>query len=155
MSRFYPTAGAATPGVHATAVVGKNVQMGAIAYIGPHAVVGDGARVGVAGAYRGGHCVVGKRVVLGEGCVLHPHVTVYDNVDIGRGAILHSGCVIGADGFGYVLEHGAVAQVSAGGAGRDRRLRRDRGEFLRGSCRDRGDVHRRRHQARQHGACGP
>jgi len=38
--------------------------------------------------------------------VLHPNVTVYDNVDIGRGAILHSGAVIGADGFGYVMEHG-------------------------------------------------
>jgi UDP-3-O-[3-hydroxymyristoyl] glucosamine N-acyltransferase len=31
---------------------------------------------------------------------------VYDNVDIGRGSILHSGCVIGADGFGYVMEDG-------------------------------------------------
>src|SRR5262249_56701884 len=29
----------------------------------------------------------------------------YDNVDIGRGVILHSGTVIGADGFGYVMEH--------------------------------------------------
>ena len=45
--------------------------------------------------------VVGK----GEGCVLHPNVTVYENVDIGRGSILHSGCVIGADGFGYVMEN--------------------------------------------------
>jgi UDP-3-O-[3-hydroxymyristoyl] glucosamine N-acyltransferase len=53
----------------------------------------------------GATCVVGKRVSLGEGCVLHPHVTVYDNVDIGRGSVLHSGAVIGADGFGYVMEH--------------------------------------------------
>ncbi len=53
----------------------------------------------------GAGCVVGKRVMLGEGCVLHPNVTVYDNVDIGRGTILHSGAVIGADGFGYVMEH--------------------------------------------------
>ena len=50
-------------------------------------------------------CIVGKRVSIGEGCVLHPNVTVYDNVDIGRGSVLHSGCVIGADGFGYVMEH--------------------------------------------------
>ena len=49
--------------------------------------------------------VIGKRVMLGEGCVLHPNVTIYDNVDIGRGSILHSGAVIGADGFGYVMEH--------------------------------------------------
>jgi UDP-3-O-[3-hydroxymyristoyl] glucosamine N-acyltransferase len=47
---------------------------------------------------------VGKRVTIGEGCVLHPHVTIYDNVDIGRRTILHAGVVIGADGFGYVME---------------------------------------------------
>src|SRR6185295_19984976 len=50
-------------------------------------------------------CVVGKRVAFGEGCVLHPNVTVYDNCDIGRGTIVHSGSVVGADGFGYVMEH--------------------------------------------------
>src|SRR5437764_106864 len=42
----------------------------------------------------------------GEGWGLHADVTVYGNVDIGRGSVLHSGCVIGADGFGYVMEHG-------------------------------------------------
>jgi UDP-3-O-[3-hydroxymyristoyl] glucosamine N-acyltransferase len=104
MSRFYPTA-ELKPGVHPTAVVGKDVEIGALVSIGPHAVVGDGTRIGVAASIGAGS-VVGKRVVLGEGSVLHPNVTVYDNVDIGRGAILHSGAVIGADGFGYVMEDG-------------------------------------------------
>jgi UDP-3-O-[3-hydroxymyristoyl] glucosamine N-acyltransferase len=103
MSRFYPTL-EIKPGVHPTAVVAKDVELGAMVFIGPHAVVGEGTRVGVASSIGAG-CYVGKRVVLGEGCVLHPNVTVYDNVDIGRGSILHSGCVIGADGFGYVMEH--------------------------------------------------
>ncbi|MGA2772776.1 MAG: UDP-3-O-(3-hydroxymyristoyl)glucosamine N-acyltransferase [Bryobacteraceae bacterium] len=103
MSRFYPTA-ELKPGVHPTAVVGKDVEMGALVYIGPHTVVGDGTRIGVAVSIGAGS-IVGKRVVLGEGSVLHPNVTVYDNVDIGRGAVLHSGAVIGADGFGYVMEH--------------------------------------------------
>jgi UDP-3-O-[3-hydroxymyristoyl] glucosamine N-acyltransferase len=104
MSRFYPTA-ELKPGVHPTAVIGKDVEMGALVYIGPHAVVGDGTRIGVAASIGAGS-VVGKRVVLGEGSVLHPNVTVYDNVDLGRGSILHSGAVIGADGFGYVMEQG-------------------------------------------------
>ena len=103
MSRFYPTA-ELHPGIHQTAVVGSNVQLGALVYIGPHTVVGEGSRVGVATSIGAG-CSIGKRVVLGEGCILHANVTVYDNVDIGRGTILHSGCVIGADGFGYVMEH--------------------------------------------------
>jgi len=102
MSRFYPTA-ELEPGVHPTAVVGSQVEVGALVYIGPHAVVGDGSRIGVATSIGAG-CAIGKRVSLGEGCALYPNVTVYDNVDIGRGVILHSGCVIGADGFGYVME---------------------------------------------------
>src|ERR1019366_8832309 len=92
MNRFYPTA-KLKPGVHPTAVVGKDVEIGALVYIGPYAVVGDQTRIGVAAAIHAGS-IVGKRVSLGEGCVLHPNVTVYDNVDIGRGSILHSGYVM-------------------------------------------------------------
>jgi UDP-3-O-[3-hydroxymyristoyl] glucosamine N-acyltransferase len=103
-SRFHPTA-EIKPGIHPTAVVGRDVELGALVYIGPHAVIGDGSKIGLASSIAAG-CYVGKRVMIGEACVLHPNVTVYDNVDIGRGSILHSGCVIGADGFGYVREEG-------------------------------------------------
>src|SRR5579872_5391401 len=65
MNRFYPTA-ELKPGVHPTAVVGKNVEIGTLSYIGPHAVVGDGSRLGVATSIGAG-CVVGKRVFMGEG----------------------------------------------------------------------------------------
>jgi UDP-3-O-[3-hydroxymyristoyl] glucosamine N-acyltransferase len=102
MNRFYPTA-ELNPGIHPTAVVGQDVEICGMVYIGPHAVVGDGSRIGAASSIGAGS-VVGKRVNVGEGCVLHAHVTVYDNVDIGRRTILHSGAVIGADGFGYVME---------------------------------------------------
>jgi len=104
MNRFYPTM-EIKPGIHPTAVIGKDVEIGALAAIGAHATIGDSSRIGLASGIGAG-CSIGKRVVLGEGCVLHANVTIYDNVDIGRGVILHSGCVIGADGFGYVLENG-------------------------------------------------
>src|SRR5689334_15971892 len=60
MSRFYPTA-EIKPGVHPTAVVGRDVEMGAMVYVGPHAVVGDCTRIGVGTSIHAG-CVVGKRV---------------------------------------------------------------------------------------------
>ena len=106
MNRFYPTA-ELKPGIHPTAVICKDVTMCAMVYVGPHAVIGDGTRIGVATSIGAGS-VVGKRVMLGEGCVLHANVTIYDNCDIGRGTILHSGVVIGADGFGFVMEHGRI-----------------------------------------------
>jgi len=102
LNRFYPTA-ELKPGIHPTAVIGKDVDLGAMVYVGAYAVIGDGTRIGVASSVGAGS-VIGKRVSLGEGCVLHPNVTIYDNVDIGRRTILHSGVVIGADGFGYVME---------------------------------------------------
>jgi UDP-3-O-[3-hydroxymyristoyl] glucosamine N-acyltransferase len=102
MNRFYPTV-EIKPGIHPTAVIGKDVEIGALAAIGPHANIGDSSRIGLASSIGPG-CAIGKRVLLGEGCVLHANVTIYDNVDIGRGVILHAGCVIGADGFGYVFE---------------------------------------------------
>jgi UDP-3-O-[3-hydroxymyristoyl] glucosamine N-acyltransferase len=104
VNRFYPTA-ELKAGIHPTAVIGEDVEIGALSAIGPHAVVGDHSRIGVATSIGAG-CVVGKRVSLGERCVLHAGVVIYDNVDIGRNAIVHSGAVIGADGFGFVMEGG-------------------------------------------------
>lgn len=101
MNRFYPTT-ELKPGIHASAVLGMNVQLGALVSIGPHVSIGDSTRIGVSTSIGPG-CVIGKRVNIGDGCMLHPNVTVYDNVDIGRGCILHSGSVIGADGFGFVM----------------------------------------------------
>src|SRR5579862_8836637 len=103
MHRFYPTV-EIKPGIHPTAVIGKDVQIGTLTAVGAHTSIGDSSRIGLASSIGPG-CTIGKRVVLGEGCVLHANVTIYDNVDIGRGVILHSGCVIGADGFGYVFEN--------------------------------------------------
>src|SRR3954469_24258869 len=56
MSRFYPTA-ELKPGIHPTAVVGRDVEIGAMVYVGPHATIGDGTRLGVATSIGAG-CIV-------------------------------------------------------------------------------------------------
>src|ERR1035441_5853724 len=63
MSRFYPTA-ELKPGIHPTAVIGKDVEMGALVSIGPHAVVGDGTRIGVAASIGAGAIVDRKSTRL-------------------------------------------------------------------------------------------
>ncbi len=103
-SRLHP-APTVVPGIHPTAVVAADAEIGAGVAIGPRAIVGEGSRVG-AGSDIGAGCVIGRRVTIGGACRLHPNVTIYDDVDIGSRVILHSGCVIGADGFGFVLEGG-------------------------------------------------
>lgn len=88
------------PGVHPTAVVASDVSLGPDVSIGPLAVVEDGAQVG-AGSIIGPHCTIGAGARLGRACRLHAGVILYDGVHLGDRVRLHSGCVIGADGFGY------------------------------------------------------
>lgn len=93
------------PGIHPTAVIHQQAEIGEGAEIGPHVSIGEGSRI-EASCRIGAGCAIGRRVVIGPNSILHAHVTIYDDVDIGCNAILHSGCVIGADGFGFVLDQG-------------------------------------------------
>lgn len=88
-------------GVHPTAVVDGSAVIEEGVYIGPHASIGARSRVR-RGSVVGAGCAIGDDVAIGPGSLLHPRVTIYDRVAIGARAVLHSGVVIGADGFGFV-----------------------------------------------------
>ncbi len=89
-------------GIHSTAVIaasaqiGHNCSVGAYVCIGEHARIGDGCQIGPG-------CVLGDDVAIGSSSTLHGHVTIYDRVSIGERAMIHSGVVIGADGFGFAM----------------------------------------------------
>jgi UDP-3-O-[3-hydroxymyristoyl] glucosamine N-acyltransferase len=104
VSRLIPPA-AHRPGIHPTAAVSPEAEIGEGVEIGPHVSIGDGARI-EANCKIGAGCAIGRRVQIGSNSILHARVTVYDDVDIGSHVILHSGCVIGADGFGFVMDDG-------------------------------------------------
>ena len=109
LERLYPRA-PAEPGVHETAVLGRDARVGVDVTIGPYAVIGAGAVVGDR-AQVGAHAVVGAGCVLGEDVVLHPHVTLYPGVVVGARTVLHSGVRLGTDGFGYVWAEGKHRKV--------------------------------------------
>jgi UDP-3-O-[3-hydroxymyristoyl] glucosamine N-acyltransferase len=95
--------------VDATAIIDPSaeIQAGAVACAG--ATVGPGACVG-AGSY------IGKGCVVGEGCYLYPRVTLYADVRLGQRVIVHSGAVLGADGFGFARSpEGALKIPQVGG----------------------------------------
>jgi UDP-3-O-[3-hydroxymyristoyl] glucosamine N-acyltransferase len=104
ISRLHPKV-EATPGVHPSAVIGPGAIIEPGVHVGPLVSIGLGVRVG-AGSSIGAGCVIGDYVSTGEKCTLHPGVTLYRDVTLGREVVLHAGCVIGADGFGYVLMDG-------------------------------------------------
>jgi UDP-3-O-[3-hydroxymyristoyl] glucosamine N-acyltransferase len=64
----------------------------------------------------GAGCVIGEGVVIGEGSCLYPGVVVYAGCRIGARAIIHSGVVIGADGFGIAEEGGRWLKIPQIGA---------------------------------------
>lgn len=90
-----------TLGIHPTAVIADRAQIAPTATVGPHTTVGEGAVIGERSSI-GAHCSIGAGVHLGHDCLLHANVTIYDQVTVGHRAVLHSGCVLGADGFGFV-----------------------------------------------------
>ena len=97
-------------GIHRSAVVGKAAVVGRGVEIGPHAVIGAGARIG-AGSVIGAGSFVGEGVTIGTSTRLFANVTVYRDCRIGDRVALHSGVVIGADGFGIALDAGRWIKV--------------------------------------------
>jgi UDP-3-O-[3-hydroxymyristoyl] glucosamine N-acyltransferase len=98
--RLYPDPAPET-GVHPTAVLGKDVKLGGDLSIGPYCVVGDGVEIGD-GAILGPHCSIGPGCRICEASRLHSFVAFQGIVEIGRRVTLHSGVVLGADGFRVV-----------------------------------------------------
>jgi UDP-3-O-[3-hydroxymyristoyl] glucosamine N-acyltransferase len=104
VAALYPPI-AIEPGVHATAIIAASASVAAECWIGPYVVIGEEVRIGN-GCSIGAGSRIGSGVLIGEQVVMHPNVTLYDGVRIGSRVILHAGCVIGADGFGFTLAGG-------------------------------------------------
>ncbi|MFN7086180.1 MAG: UDP-3-O-(3-hydroxymyristoyl)glucosamine N-acyltransferase [Burkholderiales bacterium] len=100
----------ARPGRHSTAVIDASAVVAADAEIGPLVTIGGNARIG-ARCVIGAGCVIGDGVTLGEDVHFHAHVTVYEGCTIGSRVIVHSGAVIGADGFGIAMADGRWLKI--------------------------------------------
>ena len=98
------------PGIHSSAVIGKNTSISSQAHIGPLVTVGDDAVIGAGTVVMAG-CNIGEGAILGENTLFYPNVTVYHACVIGNHVIAHSGVVIGADGFGMAWEEGKWLKI--------------------------------------------
>jgi UDP-3-O-[3-hydroxymyristoyl] glucosamine N-acyltransferase len=97
-------------GVHPSAVVSPEAQLGAGVVIGPQAVVEAGA-VLAEGVQLGAHAFVGAGVCIGAQTRLAPRVTLMPGTVLGARCLLHSGVVIGADGFGFAPTQGRWEKI--------------------------------------------
>src|SRR5580693_6544292 len=121
--------------IHPTAIVANSARLSAGIRIGPYVVIEDEAEIGH-GSELDAFCFVGRGAKVGRDCRLHPRVTLYAGATIKDRVELHSGVVIGADGFGYVFGEGRhikfpqIGQVEIG----------DDVEIGCNSCVDRGSL---------------
>ncbi len=98
------------PGVHATAVLGENVVIEEGVSIQPYAVIESGVRIG-ARTVIGAHCFIGQHASIGADCKIFPHVTIRERSLLGDRVAIHSGTVIGSDGFGYEFSQGRHVKI--------------------------------------------
>src|SRR3954454_3281252 len=101
LSHLYPNP-KRSPSIHPTAVIAPTAKIAPTAYIGAFVTIGERTTIGE-DCQVGEHCAIGDDVAIGAGSILHPHLTIYQRVRIGARAVLHSGCVLGADGFGFAF----------------------------------------------------
>jgi UDP-3-O-[3-hydroxymyristoyl] glucosamine N-acyltransferase len=97
-------------GVHPMAYVSPTARLGADVAVYPFAFVGDEAEVGDGSTLHPG-AVVGDRCQLGRDVVIRPNAVLYEGVTLGDRVEIHSGTVIGGDGFGYRFTDGRHVKV--------------------------------------------
>ncbi len=115
MAALYERLPAPAPGIHASAVVAPSAKIAATASVGPLCVIEDNAVI-EGGATIGASCVVGPDCVVGAQSRLMARVTLVARVTLGKRVLVHSGAVLGADGFGLAFdrtayEHGGWIKV--------------------------------------------
>jgi UDP-3-O-[3-hydroxymyristoyl] glucosamine N-acyltransferase len=100
--------------VHPTAELATGVTVDPFAVVGPSAKIGSGSLIGA-------HAVIGAGVQVGQDCAIGAHCTI-THARLGDRVIIHPGCHIGQDGFGYVSSadgHVKIPQVGSVAIGDD------------------------------------
>jgi UDP-3-O-[3-hydroxymyristoyl] glucosamine N-acyltransferase len=99
---LFPKRRRPSPSIHPTAVVAVTASLASDCFIGAHTTIGEHTRIGNCCSIEN-NCSIGDGVTIGDDTLVHANVTIYDDVHIGARVVLHSGSVIGADGFGFTL----------------------------------------------------
>ncbi len=97
-------------GVMEGAYVSPTASLGRDITLYPNVYVSDGVRIGDRSVLYPG-VYIGEGSTIGEDCLIYPNVTIREGVRIGSRVTVHSGTVIGSDGFGYVMHEGRHEKI--------------------------------------------
>ena len=102
MAQYFARASAPvyTPSIHPSAAIDASVSIPASCHIGPFVQIGPGVKLGERVVLLG-NISVARNSNIGSDTLIYPNVSLYSESVIGERCIIHSGAVIGADGFGF------------------------------------------------------
>jgi len=84
-------------------VYGEGLYLGSFCYIGKNVTIGKNAKI-----YP--NSFIGDNVVIGDDCVFFAGVRIYSETVIGNNCTVHSGSIIGSDGFGFAPQEDGTYQ---------------------------------------------
>lgn len=90
-------------GIHLSALIDRSAVLGEDVAVGAYAVIAAGARIGER-CIIGPGCYVGPGVSLGADCLIEANVSLHRDTSLGERCVVHSGAVIGSDGFGFAWD---------------------------------------------------
>lgn len=90
-------------GIHASAVINPAASVSRSAYVGAHVVIEANASIGERTSIGAG-TYIGEGVAIGDDCDIRANVSIYAGTRVGRNVLVHSGAVLGSDGFGFVRD---------------------------------------------------
>lgn len=93
------------PEIHPSAIVFATARLAPNIRVGPYVVIEEEVEIG-SGTTVDAFCFLGRAAQIGQDCWLHPRVTLYPGARVKNHVEIHSGAVIGGDGFGYVFGDG-------------------------------------------------
>lgn len=89
------------PYISKLSYISQNAVIASTVYVGNFVTIEDGAVI-EDGVIIDDGCYVGKNSVISKNTKLYPKVVIREKVKIGKDCIIHSGSVVGSDGFGYI-----------------------------------------------------
>jgi UDP-3-O-[3-hydroxymyristoyl] glucosamine N-acyltransferase len=107
---FRPELHRPEPGIHPTAVVAADAEIGEGVSIGAHCVIESRARIGRRAVIMP-RCYIGVASGVGAETYLYPGVVIREECTIGERCIVHPNAVIGADGFGFAFDSGRYHKI--------------------------------------------
>lgn len=107
---FRKTLAPAFEGIHPTAIIDETAELGSNVTVGPHAVISRGTKVGK-NTTLGANVVVGQECSIGDDCQVYANVTLYAKTILEDRVIVHSGAVLGSDGYSYVYDEGVHHKI--------------------------------------------